>query len=272
MAGEESTAKQSDSKSVVVQEVCTNSVQIKLPPFFKQQPQRWFTQAEAQFELRQVTQESTKYCYVLQSLDQDTNARVSEFTDKKPASDPYTTLKEALLKEYTLSEAERAQAFFTLQSPSMATRPSDIMNQLIQLGPTTDPTPLNRSMRDTCMQCQQKSCGCQTREFLFKNIFLMQLPAPIRTQMAGHNFHVNDFRSYAKHADKYWEALKENNRLAATSELAEPVEVAGVNRRTPPSKPQPVDTVCWYHKKHGNNAQKCTGVCSWPKNARGGRV
>lgn len=251
------------------QAVYTNTVQVKLPPFFKTQPQRWFTQAEAQFELRKITEESTKYCYVLQALDEESNARVSEYTDIKPKNSPYTQLKKALLAEFKLSELERAQAFFTLQSPSLATKPSDIMNQLIQFGPTTEPPSTGKVHETECVRCKTPSCYCRTREFLFKNIFLLQLPASIRTQMADHNYDVDSPRAFARTADKYWQALKEHQKLAASSELTEPAEVAGVNKRPQPPKPQPVET-CWYHRKHGANAQKCTGSCNWSKNGKGG--
>ena len=58
----------------------TNSVSIKLPPFWTAQPQVWFQQAEAQFTIRGITADETKYSYIVAALDQDTASRLLDLT------------------------------------------------------------------------------------------------------------------------------------------------------------------------------------------------
>ena len=43
----------------------TNAVAIKLPAFWAQQPEVWFLQAEAQFHIRKITDDTTKYYHVV---------------------------------------------------------------------------------------------------------------------------------------------------------------------------------------------------------------
>ena len=43
----------------------TNAVAIKLPTFWAQQPEVWFLQAEAQFHIRKITDDTTKYYHVV---------------------------------------------------------------------------------------------------------------------------------------------------------------------------------------------------------------
>ena len=62
-----------------------NAVSLKLPSFWTLQPHLWFQQAEAQFHVRQITSEDTRYYYVVSSLDQDTAAQVAEFVQSPPA-------------------------------------------------------------------------------------------------------------------------------------------------------------------------------------------
>ena len=54
-----------------------NAVSLKLPTFWASQPQVWFEQAEAQFHIRQITADDTKYYYVISALDQDTTGASS---------------------------------------------------------------------------------------------------------------------------------------------------------------------------------------------------
>ena len=51
------------------------AVALKLPPFWTAQPAVWFQQAEAQFAIRGIVAEQTKYYYVLSALDQTTAGR-----------------------------------------------------------------------------------------------------------------------------------------------------------------------------------------------------
>ena len=53
-----------------------NAVALKLPAFWTSQPDVWFIQAEAQFTLRNITADDTKYAYLVASLDQTTATRL----------------------------------------------------------------------------------------------------------------------------------------------------------------------------------------------------
>ena len=58
-----------------------NAVALKLPPFWISQPRVWFQQAEAQFALRNITADDTKYFYVVAALDQETASRLIDFLE-----------------------------------------------------------------------------------------------------------------------------------------------------------------------------------------------
>ena len=49
-----------------------SAVSVKLPPFWPDKTKLWFAQAEAQFHLRQITQQRTKFAHVLSMLDSRT--------------------------------------------------------------------------------------------------------------------------------------------------------------------------------------------------------
>ncbi|KFD47308.1 hypothetical protein M513_11818 [Trichuris suis] len=61
-----------------------NAVSLKLPTFCTSQSQVWFEQVEAQFNLRQISADTTKYYYVVSALDHDTACRVIDFLRHPP--------------------------------------------------------------------------------------------------------------------------------------------------------------------------------------------
>ena len=73
--------------------MATNAVAIKLPEFWESSAATWFAQAEAQFALREITADETKYYYVVAALGCATASRISGFITAPPASDKYEALK-----------------------------------------------------------------------------------------------------------------------------------------------------------------------------------
>lgn len=55
------------------------AVSLKLPMFWTSQPQVWFQQAEAQFHIRRITADDTKYYYVVSALDQEPDGRLVHY-------------------------------------------------------------------------------------------------------------------------------------------------------------------------------------------------
>ena len=105
----------------------TNAVAIKLPTFWAQQPEVWFLQAEAQFHIRKIKDDTTKYYHVLAALDQETSGRVLDTLSAPPANNKYTNLKQRLLTTFGLSKRERASKLLHLhplgdRKPSVQTR------------------------------------------------------------------------------------------------------------------------------------------------------
>jgi hypothetical protein len=71
-----------DSSSVV------NRVGIRLPPFWPEKPAVWFAQLEGQFALSNITQDATKFYYVISHLDKKYAAEVEDVTTNPPKNWP----------------------------------------------------------------------------------------------------------------------------------------------------------------------------------------
>ena len=128
-----------------------DAVAIKLPSFWTSSPTAWFAQTEAQFAIRGITQDDTKYYHVVAALDNETATRAIPIISSPPEINKYISLKSFLISAYDLSDEERASALFTQQGLGDF-KPSERMDRMLSLLGT------------------HKPC------FLFKQIFLEQMP------------------------------------------------------------------------------------------------
>jgi hypothetical protein len=90
-------------------------VAVRLPPFWAERPVVWFTQAEAQFSLAGISNERTKFHYIISQLDQRYAAEVEDIITSPPQQDPYTKLRIELQKQLSLSREQRAHRILTLE-------------------------------------------------------------------------------------------------------------------------------------------------------------
>lgn len=206
-----------------------NAVSLKLPQFWTRQPEVWFTQAEAQFAIRNITADTTKYHYVVAALDQDTATRILDLLQTPPAQDQYQGLKNRLLKTFSLSELQRANLL--LDMPDLGDdAPSVLMDKMLTLLGSHEPC------------------------FLFRQLFLRRMPEDIRATLVHSK--IQDARALAEAADQLWQA-----RQSQASAIRR-VGAGQAGTAATSSKPRNSD-LCFYHSRFGPNAKKCNPPCKY---------
>ena len=75
------------------EETPISAISLKLANFWPKSPAVWFAQAEGQFAIRNITVDTTKYSYVLSSLDQATAQRIQDLLVNPPAHGKYEAIK-----------------------------------------------------------------------------------------------------------------------------------------------------------------------------------
>ena len=108
------------------------AVSLKLPTFWTSQPEVWFAQAEAQFELCKVTVDATKYFYVLAALDQPTAMRLIDLINLSPDGAKYKSLKDRMIGTFGLSHRERADCLLHFR-PLGDLKPYALMDEMLML-------------------------------------------------------------------------------------------------------------------------------------------
>ena len=246
-----------------------SSVTIKIPPFWPADPEVWFAQVEAQFTTRGVTSQKTKFDYVVASLSPEYATEVRDLILKPPATDPYDSLKEQLVKRTTASEQRRLQQLFNSE----------------ELGDRT-PSQLLRRMR----QLLGDKASTADPSFL-RGLFLQRLPPNVKMVLASTS-ETEDLEALASLADRVAEVATPTVSTIETSHLSAEVEqlrteIADLKslvkslsshspptstpkrgrsprRRTPSPAPPTCPTgLCWYHMRFAEKATKCNQPCSW---------
>ncbi|KII61927.1 Transposon Ty3-G Gag-Pol polyprotein [Thelohanellus kitauei] len=217
-----------------------NAVALKLPTFWTSQPAVWFVQTEAQFSIRRITDDLTKYHYLVASLDQESASRLLDVLDSPPDTGKYIHLRERLLKTFGLSRRERAARL--LDMPGLGDRkPSVLLSEMRAL-----------ATGHTCCM-------------LFEEIFLRQLPDDVRLQLAHADF--TDLDKLGEYADEIWQTRSQ--RLAidsvkrSKSKFAPPRTSFDTTKQT---NETPSSGWCYYHETYGSKAKKCRAPCKYEQN------
>lgn len=227
-----------------------SAVGAKLCPFWDEEPDIWFVQAEQIFALKRITADATKFAHVVGALPKDVARSVKDILISPPTSDKYSALKKRLCSSFNPSTYESAHKLVSLQS-SPSEKPSRVMERMLNLLPS-----------DT------KPC------WLFQYHFLQKLPQELRCELSRLDLkdYISKPRDLSLEANKHWEKRVLDSDKPAFSVLPAPEPETEVNKignasTTNRPGPQPTQSLCYYHSTFGNKALKCRNPCSWSGNA-----
>ena len=222
---------------------------VKLPEFWQHDPDPWFQHIEAQFNLRGITVDATKYYHVVAALDSSTTRRVMGLLREPPTDGKYDALKVQLLRLFQLSDTERAERLLSLNGLGDS-KPTELMENMLAL------------------------LGSGDVSFLFVQLFLRQLPPPVRTALATSPLvRTKDYRGLAEEADRILLASRQYSvhaLLPTQSQLplGDVAAVAALSDR----RRERDDGLCYFHRRFGAKAKRCNQPCSFVNqgNARAG--
>mgnify|MGYP006956422324 CR=1 FL=1 len=265
------------------------SVSIKLPPFWRGDPQIWFAQAEAQFSTRQITQEPTKYAHVISVLQPEIAQEIRDILLNPPATTPYTILKEQLILRTTASEQRRVQMLLTEEElgdrkPSQLLRRMEqlvgeqtidkgILKQLflqrlppnvrLILASTSDTLALSdlAELADRIIEVHIPTVGVVSQG-VTATPGAAPIAAPAAAAAMPASFYDTDLREEVRKLTKAVRDLQmqaeRDRRNYRRSRSKSPQRSRGVS----PNNTTPASDLCWYHERWGNKATRCRPPCS----------
>ena len=146
--------------------------------------------------------------------------------------------------------------------------------------PSYTPSTLSKGIRNSCpspwpADKKPSKLIC----FLFKGSFLYHLPPNIRTHLMRED--ISDPHKLVAKADKIWQSssARSVNAVSATSPVSDDSVKSLRQRPQPrpaslvapipapcPARPSSSSTtsdLCWYYRKHGDQAHHCRTPCTW---------
>lgn len=261
----------SSNTSITTNNVCT----VKLPSFWTTNPNLWFKQVEAYFNLTNISRSQTKYFNVLHVLSEEVTNSVADIIVNIPDTEPYETLKRALIDRHSPSQESKIRQLLT--STEIGDRkPGEFFRYL-----------------------QSLATPCITDNDIVKHIWIQKLPQSLRIPMLTN--HDQTAQGLIATADKIWEATTGNicnvEPQMSTAPKLDPLQTIikefqnlkteisefkkdhrnsrqnfrSTNFRIPSPRRNrglsPVNGMCWYHTNFGSKANRCCSPCTYKRHA-----
>lgn len=263
-----------------VEERFVNRVAVRLPPFWADDPEVWFAQAEAQFTVSGVKDDSTKFAMVVSQLDHRYAKEIKDVIKNPPAVNKYDTVKNELIKRLSISREQQISQLLSHEELGDR-KPSQFLRHL-----------------------KNMAAGGVTDEFL-RSMWMSRLPPHAQAILMAQTS--ADLEQIAEQADKILEVIpsSSSSNVAATSvnnydgllkkiddlitariqsEMSQQIAKLSIGQeRGRSSSRMPhhrrsasrsrsrsrgwsqsrTPGVCWYHDRFGNKASKCTIPCNY---------
>lgn len=275
-------------------------VTIKLPPFWNNKPSLWFAQVEAQFTLAGITQEVTKFSYVIANLEQRFASEVEDLITTPPAITPYTTLKTELVRRLSMSKEKRIRQLLMEEKLGDRT-PSQFLRHLRSLAGSTE---VHDELLQTIwlqrlpihvqaiLQTQADQVGLTTDKLATtadKIIEVQPATAPVATNLcaaaqaatsnpSGLN---TDTKNIVQRLDEMsrqlaavqsqlyqlktqpWHENALRSQPARFRSRSRSRHGSSRERKLNENSSSSTADLCWYHRRFGDKAQKCEKPCKF---------
>ena len=210
------------------------AVSVKLPEFWPDDPEVWFIRVEAQLRSRAITQDHTRFDYVVAALDNRAIVEIKAVLTNPPQQDKYNTIKKALLSAFGKTQAQKDAELLNISGLGDR-KPTALLRHLESLN--NDAATLRRAF------------------------FLAQLPTQVLAILALKE--IDDISELANAADRIMEA----SQLTPTNSTAAAVHAPKLKSQAVTSKLQrPVSStqfICFYHQRFGTEARNCRPGCKF---------
>lgn len=255
-----------DPESVKMTDVAQNwAVAVHAAKFWPEKPALWFANMDAQFILRGITQEDTKYYHVVAQLDAKSAAEVEDILLNPPAENKYTRLREVLIERLSASKEKRIKQLLEHEEQGDRT-PSQFLRHMKNLAGKEVPEEFIKTLWASRLPVGTQSVLASQEGIELDKMAVLADRIGEVTPVQSH--HIPAASNVSAVGDI--NALVEQVAALVTSKLedrerqrsrdASSSRYRGRSRGRSEERPK---GTCWYHWRFKESATKCTRPCDY---------
>lgn len=247
------------------------TVAFKLPPFWPHDPVVWFSQAESQFRIRGITQQQTKFDYVVTSIAPEYAVEIRDLLMSRPDHEPYNVLRRELIKRTQTSEQRRLRQLLTEEELGDR-KPSQLLRRLRQLqGESAMDTSFLRELFVQRLPANAQMVLASTPPSMSLEALaeladrVMEVSHPVVAEVARFDTQASQLDQLTAQVASLQEQMKALTTSLSSSHRPRSRSRSGRRHASRPSSPadsaNDESDLCYYHRKFGQNALKCVAPC-----------
>lgn len=250
-------------------------VGIRVPPFYPDEPEIWFAQLEGQFALANISNDVTKFYYVIGHIEHQFAKEVKDIIVNPPATQKYEKLKTELINRLSASKATKIKQLLTHEELGDR-KPSQFYRHLRSLAGPDFPDEFLQTiwisrlpLNVQTVLAAQTSASLEIQAELADRIMEIAVPTPQIHAVASTSHSDNLLAKEVAELRKQVMALTLQLNRRNRSRSRQPHGNRSRSRSQSSYKKYPI---CFYHSKFGDKAHKCVRPCDYkPENSKGGR-
>lgn len=257
-------------------------VSIKYSPFNRDDPEIWFTQLEAQFEIGGISVDATKYGHLIAALDPETVKCVRDKILTPPAIDKYNSLRSVIIER--LCDSAKIKLDRLLSGLQLGDKkPSQLLREMetLSVNQITEPVLRNLWLQRLPTHAQE-ILSCMDDSNLVKlataadKILDVNKPSVVYAvnAISNKNSQPNDLaiqvNALSKRVEELFSSFSKGHSKAPRGRSDSPAsnfqrDNRNQRQRSRYRTKEQVDKHpnCWYHHKFGNKARKCLKPCKF---------
>lgn len=259
------------------------AVSLRPLKFWSEEPELWFVQMESMFATSGITQELTKFRYVLSNLDMQQMREVRDIVTRqfRPSDTPYTYIRERLIAR--LSPSQNHDIKQLLEREQLGDRkPSQLLRELQRLARDEVSDNFIRTLwisrlpesLQTVLATRKKEEALEELGELADSVFdivprhqvsaiaAQTSSAPSAPPSAAVNEIAQQVAAVLLRDCRFRAGHRSNSQRRAQSRPREQSQ----RSLSPSTLKRDDDFLCWYHFKFGSQARNCKRPCNFQKN------
>ncbi|XP_065356495.1 uncharacterized protein LOC135950899 [Calliphora vicina] len=243
---------------------------LPLPQMASSNVESWFTTMDFWFTASGISSDKQKTATVLAALDPSVISQLSEVIAEMPQNERYDYIRKKIIYHFADSEQRRLNRLLS-ELPLGDKKPSELYYEMKRVaGSTLGDTALKslwiKRLPDVVQPVVAASSGPATEFTRIADSIVDAVSARQINVISKHETsEIDELRAAVHNLTKKFEKFTTRSRSRSRHQTRNPSRIRAryqsPNNAAGEGSSNSTTNECWYHQKHGRNAQKCRSPC-----------